>query len=424
VALGKHANNSAPAGHGRARTREELAKARLDRAERHGLLDKLRPVTTLPRVAKCLKVPRTSAGVGVRIGADGRAGLSNLCTCANVWACPVHAAKIGAERAREELTPVIRHVIDEDGGSVVHVIFTTSHHGGLSLEETRRAVQAAWAFLTSHKRWRLIDKEYERYGFTRALEVTWGEKNGWHPHLHVLLYLRKRIDEMDCQRLCGRIFDVYKRGLEQAGRSCAASHGVDAVLATTQRAAETVLARYVTKIASEITRQDHKKGKWGRFSPFELLREAVEQGDAGAMDRWHEYEQAMLGAKLLTWSGKWRKGDDIRTRAGVRKERTDEEIDADEIGDETVVVIPREEWPRVLPKRCAMLDAAEVHGVRGLVDWLDAQGIRWEPPPDLEQAWVPDLDTRRTADGLRRRHGARAVLAVKGRGRPPRPGGP
>lgn len=333
-----------------------------------------------------MKVPRSASGVGLRIG-DGTAGFSGVSTCGSVWSCPVHAAKIGAERAREEIAPVIRWVIDEHGGSVVHLTLTTSHTSGIPLAKTRAAVQSAWEHLTQSRRWSKIDAEFDRLGFTRASEATWGKENGWHPHLHILLYLGRQIDTEECLRLANLLFDVYKRGLERNGFTCSFLRGVHAEVATTRRDADVVLGKYLTKIASEITRQDKKQAQGGRFTPFDLLREAVDQGNADMLDLWHEYEQATHGRKLLTWSGRRKDTPDIRTLAGLRREKTDQEITDDELGDPIALVIPAEEWRGLWWRRTQLLDAAELGGAGAAVDWLNEHGIRWELPPDLGRAW-------------------------------------
>jgi hypothetical protein len=327
-----------------------------------------------------MKIPRTAGGVGLRIG-DGRAGFSGLSTCGNVHACPVHAAKIGAERAREEIAPVIRWTIDERGGSVLLATFTVQHRAGMALADTRRAVQGAWEYLGTSRAWRGLDKAHERLGFCRAFEATYGEANGWHPHLHVLIFLGRPVGEAEAAEIVGSLYGVYRAGLARVGYTCSPMHGVDVRVATTRRDAETVLSKYLTKIASEVTRQDKKTGRAGRFTPFELLREAAEQGNADALDRWHEWEQATAGTKQLTWSGRWRKGQTIREMAGVGIERTDQEIADAEMGDPTAVIIPNAEYRRVCPDRTDLLDAAETGGVLAAVDWLDARGIRWEVPP-------------------------------------------
>jgi hypothetical protein len=324
----------------------------------------------------------------------------------------VHAAKIGAERAREELTPVIKWVIDGAGGAVVHATFTVAHRAGMPLAKTRVAVQQAWEFLTSHSRWRKIDKVYDRLGFTRAFETTWGKEAGWHPHLHVLLYLGRKVGAEESLQLANDLYEVYRRGLEKSGYSCNYVRGVHVELATTRRDADVVLGKYLTKIASEVTRQDKKMAKGGRFTPFDLLREAVDQGNLDCLDRWHEYEQATFGTKLLTWSGKRQGTPDIRTLAGLRRERTDQEITDDELGDPLALVIPAEAWRSVWWRRMELVEVAERGGPAAAVDWLTARGLNWHLPAPAVRAWRPDQEI--TRELLHR--SARQVL--RGRGEP------
>jgi hypothetical protein len=387
-------------------------RLRRDRRARHELLDKMRTLTSLPRVAKCMRVSRSGGGVGLRIG-EGRAGFSGLCTCGNVHACPVHAAKIGAERAREEIAPVIRHVIDQRHGSVLMCTFTVQHRAGMPLAETRAAVQGAWQHLGVSRAWRRLDAEHGRLGFCRAFEATWGQANGWHPHLHVLLFLDREVDELGAAEIAATLYRTYRAGLARAGFDASAMHGVDVKVATTRRDAETVLSKYLTKIASEVTRQDRKQGKHGRFTPFELLREAAEWGNADALDRWHEWEQATAGTRQLTWSVQTKQRPGIRELAGVRGERTDQEIADEDIGDPTAVVIPSAEWSRVCPERTGLLDAAEEGGVLAAVDWLDARGVAWEVPPHGydDPCWRADVHV--TRELLRR--SARMLLPAGGR---------
>jgi hypothetical protein len=379
-------------------------------------------VTSLPRVRKCGRVPRTAAGVGIRLTAEGNAGFAGLCSCGSVWSCPVHAAKIGAERAREEIAPVIRYTLDR-GGSVIHAAFTVQHTAGIPLVKTFSAVQDAWSFMGSHRRWRGMDADYGVIGWTRGAEATWGRAHGWHPHLHVLIYLDSKIDEMEALRLGAELYDVYRRGLERSGYTCSPVRGVRVRLATNRRDAEGMLSTYVSKLAQEITRQDRKTGRAGRFTPFELLSEALDQGDADAMDRWHEWEQATYGRKQLTWSGRRKDRPDVRTLAGLREERTDEEIASDDLAGDQVLTVPNDAWPDAFPVRTALLDAAEeaFHAARdagadaagawsagaaAARAWLDSRGIDHHPPPP------PSVPYRmsRESERLILRRSARMVL--------------
>lgn len=383
--LGKHANRSAAPGRtpvDRAADEERAARARADRRARHDALDGWRRHSSLERVRKCGIVPRTADGVGFRF--DGqKAGWSGVCHCGSVWACPVDAARIGAERAADIAT-VIRYVVDELGGSVLHVTLTARHHKGLTLAETTDAVTKAWAFVGRARWWKeTLDQGYDRAGFVRALEVTYG-RNGWHPHLHVLLFLGRKVDEMEALKIGARLREVYSTGLARHGFTCS-DQGVFTRLATTMRDAETVLARYVTKIAHEITRGDRKQGKAGGLTPFELFAAAAETGDERLLAAAHEYERTMTGRRQLSWSGKRDRveGSDIRTRAGLRQEeRTDEEIAEEDQGAADLFYLAPDEWRRVRGHRLVLVETAETEGVAAVLDMLEASGVRYELPEE------------------------------------------
>jgi hypothetical protein len=307
----------------------------------------------------------------------------------------VHAAKIGAERAND-IADVIRYVIDEVHGSVLHITLTARHNKGQSLKETARAVSKAWAFVGRHRWWKYnLDAEYGREGFCRAMEVTWGHKNGWHPHLHILLFLGRPVDDHEAHALAEKFREVYGAGLRKHGFTCNA-HGVEVRKACTDREAETVLARYLTKIAHEVTRQDRKTAKTpGRYTPFQLLAEAAATQDKTLLAIAHEYEQGTIGRRQLTWSGK-RKGHederDIRTRAGLRDERTDEEIAEDDIASPDAFYVMPDQWRRLVPHRVAVMDAAERDGLAAAIDVLDAAGVRWLTPAERADRVARRLD--------------------------------
>ncbi|MDN5748278.1 MAG: protein rep [Pseudonocardia sp.] len=395
---------------------EREEQARKDRRLRHKLLDWLRSYTTLGRVAKCCGVPKQAGGLKLRLGANGRAYYEGLATCGSPWSCPVHAASIGERRAREEIAPCVRHTIDE-GGSVLHLVFTTSHHAGMDLSEVFDAVTSGWSFVGQHRAWRRLDEDYGRMGFCRGAEATWGVENGWHPHLHVLLFLAQEVTTDEAVGIGDRLYEVYRSGLAKKGFTLNRENGVRVEVATTRRDAEGVLSRYVTKIASEVTRHDKKSGrKAHRLAPFEMLRQAHDAqvlGDADTAARllalWAEWEQTTYGRKQLTWSGKWRGGPSIREMAGVGvEEASDDELAEKGNPDSWVELLiptgPDHEgnWAKLRPQRTQLLDVLECHGQDAALRWCTQRGITAElPRTDLPEGWAgPDDMT--TQEILRR----------------------
>jgi hypothetical protein len=72
--------------------------------------------------------------------------------------------------------------------------------------------------------------------------------------------------------------------------------------------------------------------------------------------------------------------------ARLGREATDEEIvEADQHGDDALI-LPSETWEAVRDRVADLLDAAEVDGVAGAIDWLDRRGLRWIPPTDVAAA--------------------------------------
>src|SRR5581483_5873488 len=72
-------------------------------------------------------------------------------------------------------------------------------------------------------------------------------------------------------------------------------------------------------------------------TPWEILERAMTDGDAAALELWHEYEQATRGCRALVWS------PGLRATLGAGQEITDEEAATDE-PDEVVteVLVPGE----------------------------------------------------------------------------------
>jgi hypothetical protein len=66
-----------------------------------------------------------------------------------------------------------------------------------------------------------MDDRWGRLGSTRALEVTRSAGNGWHPHLHVLLYFGEQLPAEQVVELTEVIYAAYRRGLERRGFSVA-----------------------------------------------------------------------------------------------------------------------------------------------------------------------------------------------------------
>ena len=306
--LERYANNSPTAGQ----------SPRESRYERRGLLW---AESSLERIRKCGRTPVQTGGVALRVR-DGVAGFAGLSTCSSIWADPVCNAKIMARRALEIGAAVA--LWQAQGGSVVLLTLTERHRLGEPLGALWDDVAYAWSSVTRGRPWDSDRSAYGVAGFLRLAEVTIG-RNGWHPHLHALLFIEPTAEVVDVARLHARVFERWSRALNRRGR-LAVMAASDAHLVTGP--ADETLSAYLTKsvdraksIGVEVTWSQSKSTRTdlSTETPWVLL-DRIQEGDADALDLWHEWERASRGRRAHTWS------QGIRDRLTLAAEKSDEEL--------------------------------------------------------------------------------------------------
>ncbi|MBB5366475.1 protein rep [Deinococcus humi] len=104
--------------------------------------------------------------------------------CANGWACPVCSAKIAEKRRGLLEKGLAAHLAN--GGGVYHMLLTVPHTRKDKPLGLVADLLAAFVRLCSGK-YALSVLVPGYVGLVRSLEVTHGD-NGWHPHLHVLIF--------------------------------------------------------------------------------------------------------------------------------------------------------------------------------------------------------------------------------------------
>lgn len=273
------------------------------------------------RTVWCHRHVVSEGGMTVHRKLDGsRARLGKVKTCGSVWACPVCGAKITEQRRRELSFAVTKHV--QAGGHVYLVTFTFPHYIGQGLDELMEPFTKARQSFQNGRKWKAVMEAANKIGVVNSLEVTYGSANGWHPHLHMLVFCDPAAfgegDPDEAGRLSSHAIDhlrgewvrmLEKRGLVSgSNRQWALSFGLD--VRGGRHAAE-----YIAKwghdeawgLASELTSAHAKTGKrdtWGtreHFTPFQLLAMAT-AGDGHAICAFREFVGAFDGKRMLTWS--------------------------------------------------------------------------------------------------------------------------
>lgn len=265
------------------------------RLERFALQSAARVILWGSRTAKCLRLRRVDKSV-IEVWKSkehGTATFGGLQTCASVWACPVCAAKI-SERRRVELTLAIEQH-RASGGDVLLITLTNPHFQGDDLLGLLTGQQKAMHRFNSTKAALKFWDSIGCIGTVRAWEVTHGV-NGWHPHFHLLAFVRSGVD---LYKMKNDLYDLWANSCRLAGLPIPSrEHGAD-VKGGVEAAA------YATKwgLEQEMTKGHMKKARSikGR-SPFDLLRAFLFDRDRLAAALFKTYARAFKGKRQLVWS--------------------------------------------------------------------------------------------------------------------------
>lgn len=236
------------------------------------------------------------------------------------------APRIQAGRA-EELTALNDHHTAA-GGTMLLATLTLPHDEGDALKPLRRAVSRAWSNVTRGAPWGRWREKLGIIGTVRALEVTHGP-SGWHPHLHVALYLEAAASAellAELREWLARQWQRYITERTPEGRTYRAPSVEHGVTVQPLRGAQ-----YLAKmgLAGELALSGTKEGRSGHRTPWQILRDltagAFRKGAAPAdvledRDLWRDYTHAMKGARQLTYS----KG--LRQRYALKEPADDETL--------------------------------------------------------------------------------------------------
>ena len=296
----------------------------------------------------------------------GRPYYGNLMTCGSVWVCPVCAAKVQSVRAAE-----VRRAIEawaSDGGTVLLMTTTVRHARSDVLEVTLGSFKDAQRKFRAGKAYQLAKGALGLAGTITGYEVTWGERNGWHPHAHSLLFLAGRAKP---ESVRAAMLPLWQRAAARAGLH-AGARAFDVRDGSAVR-------DYVTKLGSEyqwnaeheLVKSHSKRGKAsGGMTPFDFLRRHLDDPQGG---RWlalfAEFGWTFHGRNQLTWS----RGFKVRLLGS--EGATDEELAAS-IGEDDPVLawLTLAEW-RIIRRRNLqgqLLQVAELAGKSGVQTYLDA----------------------------------------------------
>jgi len=294
-----------------------------------------------------------------------------LLTCGHIWTCPVCSQHLRGERAEN-----IVRAVDHLGDRWQMLTVTVRHRQGLSLKALRDGLMAAWRRTRQGGRIQRVWSDRVSASI-RAQEVTYGDDNGWHPHVHVLLRTTEW-DEDEKDALQARWERAVVREL---GEHCRPDdlHGLvwsepfDASRDSGQR------ATYLAKLGLE-TAGLAKEGRFNNRTPWDIARAAA-GGDSRSLWLWREYSAATKGKRMIEL-------DDRAQAAAKRSRELEFDVEASgEIQEVSRIPVKRDDVRalRRIERRIGtimvlVLRAAETAGEAGVQEWISyARANAWKP---------------------------------------------
>ncbi|UCC72317.1 MAG: protein rep [Gemmatimonadota bacterium] len=248
-------------------------------------------------------------------------------------ACPVCSARLRYLRTRE-IHDVIK-AWSTEGGEVGMLTLTLRHSWGDSLRRIRLGLTAAWRRMFQGRAGARLRDLFAHY--VRALDVTHGP-NGWHPHLHALLFVR------DAATISDALDELRVRWADAVGRELGemAVPRLDEV--GVQWSAHCSRADYVCKLGLELNEISRKTARPGHLGPWQIARlttSADTKERCRALRLWREWVRDMKGARHLTWSRRCRALASLADEEDIPTPEIDPEVNESR---RWVVSVPASLW--------------------------------------------------------------------------------
>lgn len=226
-------------------------------------------------------------------------------SCHSAWACPVCSPKLEAAR-NKALAPQVRGLI-EQGYTAYLTTLTVRHFRGDELPFLLDALGAAWKLVTSGKAWKnwRTTRSGLNVEYLRGVDMTWSVRNGFHPHLHIALYLppdHPGDNEWLIQRWMKALRSLgFEAEREAQDISMFSALSTEDAIAIVEKITAYALATAKMLSAEALGMAVKRARHDGSFSPFEILAKA-ESGDRYFLHLWRQYVAATKGRRQVTTS--------------------------------------------------------------------------------------------------------------------------
>lgn len=334
------------------------------------------------RTAWCMHT-REKKTEDIEVRRHGRkAWYSNLKRCGSAWLCAWCAHKITLERLDQINKALLMSHTDY---TPVLFTYTLRHDRDTALKFSLSLLLESFRFMKQQRAWRETrDQVFQFSSSVRALEITYGDANGWHPHIHEILFIpRSLIAEFGIADLQ----DEYTRAMTQihwlpalarCGGYADGAHGFDAKIGTgkiVQYLAKwghaPMPANATEKISFELARGQFKSARLKSETPFSLLWRWGDTDNPRFSGLFREYADAIKGRNQFRW------GNNARAILEF-EDKSDQELAEMESHEfDCLAVLTLDDWRIVLKRgaRARILEIAQSGDMTDLNAYLSSIGI-------------------------------------------------
>jgi len=295
-----------------------------------------------------LSVKGTSGAVSLFRDPEGKSpgAVVGVQSCCQQWLCVDCAPKIARSKAAEISSGVQEWLDRSLNHSVIMLTYTFSHNryqdlgflwDGLLDARRKMKKQDSLKREPEHVPYKEIKRAFGICGEVAGIEPTYGDRSGWHPHTHDLLFLdctlsdaeladlgeliaqawvravskrTKLLDEYDEETRAEKIRDMLKHSVKiQRGNNAAdyiSKFGIHEYMENKE------ILGSNWGLSQEMTHGHIKKGKRGGKTPWDML-ETIRRnpgnrkvwGKFSAL--WREYARASYRKRQIVWSPGWKK---------------------------------------------------------------------------------------------------------------------
>lgn len=249
-----------------------------------------------------------------------RASYHKVGVCGSVWTCPICSRRINLSK-QELIKSAYDLMIDKQQGDALMITFTIKHGSGddladlfSKLKSADEVMQVSYSYKeitrkTARKRGGGSFAHLRHIGRISATEITYGNANGWHPHMHQLWFFDRKLTPYEIKRIRRQLWLEWEKACIAVGLPAPKERAPDGRYLGVDVRRALSAAEYMAKFGTErqwapekeIASQHVKVAKKGGKSPFQLLDE-YGRGDKRAGALFVKFAHATLGRHQLEFS--------------------------------------------------------------------------------------------------------------------------